>query len=271
MDDDVKNDFDDKEVDLEQNDEVIKRNDNKEVDQENKLEVKDKFDIEDDESDLIKDEIRSIVDQQNDTQSEQEIDSNTDQGIDEPLAKVTELLDTEENNTDETQNNHVADETHLINNTDQVDITNTVVDKEDDFNNEAVEVDSGHDTNEMYSQSGTANSRLMSADSIRHELDQNDVFYDDVENDETDNLNHLDRDTSSFDTVIHPMSADQSIVVNHVVHSPLIDDDNDVVLENIVSSIENRDGLVSMSERNSNAVTEVLFRVCHISFPITKV
>lgn len=249
MDDDVKNDFDDNEVHLEQNGEVIESNDQKEVVQENELKTNDKSDPENGE-DLINDEIEPIADQQ---EIEQENESVIDQGIDEPVAIEAELLDEEEATKEDTE---------------QDDNTTTIVDNEDDFNNEAVEVDSGHDTNEIYSQSGTANSRLMSADSIRHELDQNDEFYNNVENDETDNLNHLDRDTSSFDTVIHPMSADQSVNVNHIVHSPLIDDDNDVVLESVVNSIENGDGIVSMTERHSSAVIEVLLRVCHKFFSI---
>lgn len=245
MDDDVKNDLDDKEIVLEQDNEVIETHEQEEIVQDNELDLK--TDPENGEADLINDENEAVADEQQ-----------IDQGIDEP--EEAEVLDDEEaNKKDESQNNPDAEQEVIIKDTEEDNNTTTIVDNEDDFNNEAVEVDSGHDTNEIYSQSGTANSRLMSADSIRHELDQNDEFYNDIENDdETDNLNHLDRDTSSFDTVIHPMSADQSVNVNHIVHSPLIDDDNDVVLENVVNSIENGDDLVSMTERNSSAVIEVL-------------
>ena len=257
MDDDVKNDFNDNDIHLEQNDEVIALNEPEEVVDENELEKIVQSDPENGE-DVINDEIESRADQED---IEQLNESGIDQGIDEPVAIEAELL--EANKDDEPQDNPYVEEEPVIEDTEQDDNTTTIVDNEDDFNNEAVEVDSGHDTNEIYSQSGTANSRLMSADSIRHELDQNDEFYNNVENDETDNLNHLDRDTSSFDTVIHPMSADQSVNVNHTVHSPLIDDDNDVVLETVVNSIENGDGIVSMTERHSSAVIEVLLRVCH--------
>lgn len=253
MDDDVKNDLDDKEIDLEQENEVIETHEQEEVVQDNQLDLK--TDPENGEADLINDEVEAVADEQ---QIEHQIEQKIDQGIDEP--DEAQVLDVEEvNKEDESQNNPDTEQEVIIKDTEEYDNPTTIADNEDDFNNEAVEIDSGHDTNEIYSQSGTANSRLMSADSIRHDLDQNDEFYNDIENDdETDNLNHLDRDTSSFDTVIHPMSADKSVNVNHIVHSPLIDDDNDVVLENVVNSIENGDDLVSMTERNSSAVIEVL-------------